>query len=229
MVSDKELLQSSHSGREVVYNLLQRTFINSPDEEYYTMLEALVPDLMQMAEGADDKDMIRGLAGMNAFLQERALHDDSARAEYDLDTLRFYTRILCLTDSVPTVESYYTSPEKLTMQDARDEVLALYAEYGMKKSNTHNEQEDFISVELYFMSYLANLTALAIAENDINRAEELVRVQRDFITDHLDRWAEQFTARLGAYKEAGRLHYPVARFMLGFLRSDKAFLLSEKV
>ncbi len=228
MSNDKEALQSSHSGREVVYNLLQRTFINSPDEEYYTMLEELVPALMKMSEGSDDADMTEGLAGMNAFLQERAAHDGDARAEYDLDTLRFYTRVLCLTDSVPTVESYYTSPEKLAMQEARDEVLALYAKHGMKKSKKHNEQEDFISVELSFMSYLANRTAEAVADGDMEKAAELTKVQHDFITGHLDRWSEEFTERLGAYKESKRLHYPVARFMLGFLRSDKEFLASTE-
>ena len=48
-------------------------------------------------------------------------------------------------------ESVYTSEKRLKMQEARDEVLAIYHAYALDKSETWEESEDHLAVELEFM------------------------------------------------------------------------------
>ena len=207
-----------HSGREVIYNLFYRAFIDSPKEDLYAMLEELVP---RLGEFGEDK-LQEGVDRLKSLLQERSAAEKTD--EFDLDMRRDYTRILCLTDSAPGMESYYVSPERLAMQEARDEVLGYYSEFEMKKSAVYKEYEDFIANEMHFMSYMAKLTTEAELANDRARIEELVRAQYNFLKEHPLRWIPQFTAKVNAYKEAERIYGPLAVIMSEFIIGDASFL-----
>ncbi len=215
-----ESLSSIHSGREVIYNLFYRAFIDSPREDLYTMVEELLPNMSEF-DGDELKTYINEI---NNFIRQRANVENDAFKEFDLDTHRFYTRLMCLTDSAPNTESYYTSPEKLAMQDARDKVLKYYADYGLRKDPKYNEHEDFVSNEMRFMSYMANLTAQALEENNDIRARELIQAQLDFLNEHPMRWIPQFAAKINKYKEAERFYGAMSSLMSEFIKIDADFL-----
>ena len=46
-------------------------------------------------------------------------------------------------------ESVYTSPKRLMMQDARDEVLVLYRAFGLDKQESWKEGEDHIALPVF--------------------------------------------------------------------------------
>ena len=207
-----------HSGREVIYNLFYRTFIDSPGSDLYTMLEELLPGM----EALEGEELQSEVAKLRAFVSKRASLEGAELAEYDLDTLRFYTRIMCLTDSAPNTESYYTSPEKLAAAEAQDYVLHAYSKYKFPKDPKYNELVDFISNEMRFMSFLAMKTVEAIENNgDIS---DYISGQHDFLVYHPLRWIEEYAAKLNTYKESERLHGPMANFMVEFVKSDVEFL-----
>jgi TorA maturation chaperone TorD len=161
---------------------------------------------------------------LDEFLKERSKLTGAEKEEFDLNTRRYYTRILCLTDSVPTMESYYVSPLKIAMQDARDEVLKYYSDFGLTKPAKYNEYEDFIAYEMRFMAFMADKTVSALKDNSMERAKELCAVQLDFLKQHPDRWVGEFTDRLSKHREAERVYLPVARIMTEFIRQDISFL-----
>lgn len=66
-------------------------------------------------------------------------------------------------------ESVYTSEKRLMMQEARDQVLALYREHGLEKQESWHDGEDHIALEMEFMQVLANRTADALEQG--NEAE----------------------------------------------------------
>ena len=208
-----------HSGREVIYNLFYRTFIDSPADDLYTMLEDLFPILVELG----DDCLVDSVNNLQIFMRERALAGENLK-EFDLDTLRNYTRILCLTDSVPTAESYYVSIEKLVMQEARDKVLRYFSDFEMKKSNVYNEFEDFVANEMHFMSYMAQLTAKAIQTEDSARMEELILAQYNFLKEHPLCWIPEFTTKINTFKESERIYGPMAIIMNEFLKRDASFL-----
>ena len=55
-------------------------------------------------------------------------------------------------------ESVYTSEKRLLMQEARDEVLAIYRSAGLDKQDTWKEGEDHIALELDFEQIMATRT-----------------------------------------------------------------------
>jgi TorA maturation chaperone TorD len=214
-----------HSGRDALYNSFSRFFLFGADNSMFETLPDIISCLEIIVEEQDEafKD---ALSKIKNLLSERGKLSGDALAEFDLEILRNYTRLLCLTDSVPATESYYTSAEKLNMQSAGEEVRAFYTKFGMPKNTSHNESDDFISVELAFLSFMADSTAKLLKKGEEDKAYEYMGAQSEFIEKHLNRWVTQFVGGFKKYKEGERLYYPFGVLMLAFLREDFLFLES---
>lgn len=117
-------------------------------------------------------------------------------------------------------ESVYTSPDRLVMQDARDEVLKLYREEGLDRAEEFNEPEDHIALELEFMAHLCQKTTEALKDGNKGLAPGYMKKQQDFLEKHLIPWVPTFCndiqrlAREDFYKA-------VARITVGYLSMEK--------
>lgn len=120
-------------------------------------------------------------------------------------------------------ESVYTSPKRLMMQEARDEVLLLYRAAGLEKLESEKEAEDHLALELQFMEILVERSMDALQEGNQEEMKQLLCQQRNFLEDHLLFWYPmmendiQRLAKTGFYKGVGEL-------ALGFIEVDAAFL-----
>ena len=120
-------------------------------------------------------------------------------------------------------ESVYTSEKRLLMQDARDDVLAIYRSCGLDKDEGWTEGEDHISVECEFMQVLCNRTAEALEVGNEKRANQLIRTQRNFLTDHMCAWVRMMTADLKRFAQTD-MYQGLAFLTEGFTDVDKSFL-----
>lgn len=120
-------------------------------------------------------------------------------------------------------ESVYTSPKRLMMQDARDEVLAIYRSYGLDKQENWKEGEDHIALEMEFLQTLANRTAEALEKEDEEEAVALLETQHNFLYDHLAAWAPMMTRDMKRLAKTD-LYQGIAYLTDGFLSTDLAFL-----
>ena len=120
-------------------------------------------------------------------------------------------------------ESVYTSEKRLLMQEARDEVLAIYRSAGLDKKNSWKEGEDHVALELEFEQVLANRTAEALRKGDEEEAAALLTTQRNFLEDHLLSWVPMMTADMKRFAKTD-LYQGLAYLTDGFLNTDKAFL-----
>ena len=89
-------------------------------------------------------------------------------------------------------ESYYTSPQRLIMQDARDQVLHAYREEGLDRAGDFNEPEDHAAFELEFLAYLCHKAAEALGGGDVAAAVPWLRKQQAFLEQHLAVWFPTF-------------------------------------
>lgn len=89
-------------------------------------------------------------------------------------------------------ESVYTSPAHLLMQEARDEVVALYRREGFAIDAEEHLPEDHLAFELGFMAGLCRRTAEACEAGRPEEAERLLEAQRRFVGSHLQNWVPQF-------------------------------------
>ena len=120
-------------------------------------------------------------------------------------------------------ESVYTSPKRLMMQEARDEVLAVYRSEGLDKLPTWKESEDHLALELEFMQRMALRAAEALAEDAEDEAVAYLRTSYDFLENHLINWVPMMVTDMRMH--ARTLFYQgLGQLTLGTIQEDEAVL-----
>ena len=220
-MAENEALQqlaSINEGRAKTYALLSRLFAKEADEP---LLETMRTMRFPASTGNDKLDEgHRLIVGQLSTLWENSL------SELAIDYARVFLGggIDGYSAAYP-FESVYTSSRRLLMQDARDEVLALYRSEGFDKAQNWTEGEDHISLELEYMQRLAERTQEAIIRGNENEAFRLSEVQMAFLRNHLAGWAPMLTCDMMRFAQT-RLYRGLAFTTEGFLEVDEAFLAS---
>jgi DMSO reductase family type II enzyme chaperone len=100
------------------------------------------------------------------------------------------------------------------------DLAAFYRAFGLEPATDAHERMDHICFELEFMAVLALKEAYALAQQ--HNAEQLDachHAQKDFLREHLGRWAPAFTRRLAASAGATSLG-ALARFTHEFIEAE---------
>lgn len=123
-------------------------------------------------------------------------------------------------------ESYYTSPDRLLMQEARDKVMFAYGDEMLKRSDNFTEPEDHIAFELEFMAFLCGKTVNALENNNDQDAEKYLQKQKEFFTQHLSLWSDMFCDDV--LRVSGEDFYKAAALILkGFIEEERQLFRSE--
>ena len=121
--------------------------------------------------------------------------------------------------SVFPYESAYTSPERLLMQKARDDVLRGYTQQGLGRSVNHNEPEDHLATELEFMSFLCEKTVKALQADDVEQGIACLQKQMEFLEQHLLAWCPGFCSDMMAASTSD-FYRGIALLTRNFLQSE---------
>ncbi|MBP2635401.1 MAG: cytoplasmic chaperone TorD [Firmicutes bacterium] len=116
-------------------------------------------------------------------------------------------------------ESVYTSPKRLIMQDSRDQVLAVYRNKGLNKTEGLDIPEDHIALELEFMAHLCQETQQAVAAQDWKAVSACLKGQLEFLTAHLLNWVPAFCTDIEKYAET-EFYQAVAKITNGYLHLE---------
>lgn len=116
-------------------------------------------------------------------------------------------------------ESVHTSEKRLLMQDARDEVLAIYRANLLKKGEEWNDCEDHIALELEFMQVMCERTAKALKEGKEDEAVEMLKTQRAFVGQHLANWVPMFVSDIKYFSQTD-LYIGAGELLLGFVQTE---------
>lgn len=107
-------------------------------------------------------------------------------------------------------ESIYTSPKKIFMQEAWEDVCRIYAEKGLTKGSKYSDlMEDHLALELEFMSEL------------VKRRDPAA--EKTFVENHLLNWLPAFVSDVDKYARVD-FYKAVARITLGFLQMEHELL-----
>ncbi len=207
-----------HKGREVIYAVLSNIFLNMPSDELFANVEAVF-SLFELDDNAD-KMMADSLKAVQDFIKSRNTLKVEEKKQFDNKVLHDYTRLFCLSDSVPVAESIYLSPSHLTMQEETGKVYYIYKSCNFDMKHTSNEPHDHISYELMFMSYLSKGIAQNIEKGDKKQVNSLLHLQKMFLEEHLLKWVEMFSKSVIGFVESVSFYAPACYFMMGFLKYD---------
>ena len=202
-----------HKGREVIYAVLSNIFLNMPSDELFANVEAVF-SLFELDDNAD-KMMADSLKAVQDFIKSRNTLKVEEKKQFDDKVLHDYTRIFCLSDSVPVAESIYLSPSHLTMQEETGKVYYIYKSCNFDMKHTSNEPHDHISYELMFMSYLSKGIAQNIEKGDKKQVNSLLHLQKMFLEEHLLKWVEMFSKSVIGFVESVSFYAPACYFMMG--------------
>ncbi|HAL86358.1 MAG TPA: hypothetical protein DCM31_05480 [Deferribacteraceae bacterium] len=210
--------------RGSIYNFLSRGFSSEIDHEYLEQIRTYLPMLRELGSQTENKAYKNAVSRIASFMEsledEKKLTEDYAR--------RFVSLFLNISneasDNINPFESVYLSPERLVMQEPRDQVVEFYAEYGHGISETFHEPEDHIAAELSFLGSLNNETV-----NDINAGKDLPEIirkldgQLSFIHEHLLKWLPALSRDLMHHDPEG-LYGMLGELTFGFTLIDASFL-----
>jgi anaerobic sulfite reductase subunit A len=190
-----------NASRGQMYALLSRLYRAEVDGELLDALKALA---LPQAEGA----LAEGYALLKNYLDSCG---ENALEELAVD----YANLFLAAGSADGAaaipcESVYTSPKRIFMQDAWEDVSRRYAGKGLGRDGALNDlHEDHLALELEFMTWLV----------EHGSPEE----QADFLNTHLLDWVPAFAADIEKYARWD-FYKAVGRITAAFLALEGEFL-----
>jgi putative dimethyl sulfoxide reductase chaperone len=175
---------------------------------------------MAQAEAGGEGD---GHAQLARFFQETSeMALDALETELAADYAGLF--LAARKRNAPPYESVYTSPDRLLMQEARDQVIVEYAAEGLECGEFLKGPEDHIAIELEFMRALCGKAAEALEAQDVATAKQFTEKQRAFLDRHLQNWVPQFCADVQKNSRTG--FYPaIAQITLEHLSMEPELLI----
>lgn len=205
------------AARILGYSFLFRSFIEGPSKDF--LMEIKKTDVLIFLPYIEDEEKIKeGIELLEAYInQETPLEKLADELTIEYDSLF----IGAGKPPVPPWESLWLGGERLFSLNETLEVRRHYAKRGLLPERLNKEPDDHIGFELQFMYILSEKTAKAIESGDYRDAAALIGDQRDFLKNHLLKWAPDFAERV--YLNAGTDFYRGAAAILsGFLKADYA-------
>lgn len=211
-----ESLAKLNENRAATYALLARLYRVEVDEEFAGTLKEMTFPANTGSESVDE-----GYAKIASYVG--GMWDDSL-TELAVDYFNvFYGVGVDSYSAAHPFESVYTSPKRLLMQEARDQVLEVYRKAGLEKVEDWREGEDHIALELEYLRVLSERIACAFWHEDEDAAAELLEDQRAFMDDHVLVWSSMFTSDMRRFAKTN-LYLGLADLTDGFLETDRQFI-----
>jgi TorA maturation chaperone TorD len=120
-------------------------------------------------------------------------------------------------------ESVFTSPGQIMMQEARDEVCALYACDGFKINPDLHEPEDHLGFEFEYLASMSVKSRTVAEAGDTENLPALVERQSAFVERHLLNW---LPALIAAAQRYARTTFYIGMLLIaqGYLEEDLVLL-----
>ncbi|MFC2056741.1 molecular chaperone [Chloroflexota bacterium] len=205
-------LEKLISNRGSTYGFLARIYRVEVDQE---LLEQMAR--MSLPVEVDLPEISEGYRILKSFLEHPT---GGTLTDLAVDYARIFLAPGARGNAAYPYESVYTSPDRLVMQDARDQVVKLYREEGLGRAEEFNEPEDHIAFELEFMSYLCQKTTEALKDGDKGGASGYLKKQKNFLEEHLTCWVLAFCDDVQRLAR-GDFYKAVAKITIGYLNMEQ--------
>jgi len=173
--------------RATLYNFLASIFRIEADEK---LLDTIKSFSFQGIDNDDENDINKGFNMLERYMA-------NINPMTLLYLARDYARVfigagLESSGGAYPYESVYTSPDRLLMQEARDEIVKFYSSEKMERRENLNDPEDHIAFEFEFMSYLCSKLSESYEQNNKVDIKKYQTKQENFFNHHINRWVELF-------------------------------------
>ncbi|GFO97388.1 anaerobic dehydrogenase-like protein [groundwater metagenome] len=199
------MIDEMFRARANFYAFLSRMFVEEPPFE---MAEDIAGGKFLFPQTSSyNKDFAEGLSLLTNFART-----DKDASDIHEKLCREFTRLFV--GPVPALfpyESRYIDGSMMARSLLK--VKEEYRKAELKRAQGYHEPEDHIAMELGFMSNLC-----------MNGARESLKMQSDFLKDHLSKWAPAFCDEL-CEKSSNDFYRGIGKITKGFLISEKELLI----
>lgn len=208
-VQKKFLMES----REEMYRFLGRLFREEMDGTLLSNMQK-----MEFPSECEEEELTKGYGLMAHFLKQ---YSERMLLDLEADYARVFLGAgISAGQAAFPYESVYTSPKKIIMQDARDQVMHFYFKKGVAQSEiTKDFLEDHIALELEFMAYLCNQAQKTIQKRDWEGYAKNISEQAAFLKKHLLNWVPAFCQDVKKYAQTD-FYKSVSIIASGYLKLD---------
>ena len=200
--ADIETQRQISLAREGIYIFLSRVFMYEIDNEFLTVIAAVQPALESLSSSQRDEDLKKASDMLVTFREKAKTFEGEERGKLLTDlAVEFAALFLVPGKDVgqervwPWESAYFTDPPRM-FDEPYHECIQAYRLVGYEKPKDFNEGEDHIALELDFMAHLCRLALTSIDGGRIDFAAGYVKLQKEFLQDHLLRWVGKFSSRL---------------------------------
>ena len=222
MVDDTLLVLLNN--RCFLYSYLQQAFAKEPDLHF---LASAADDHTEEECALLDDELEEGstLQKEIAHIASLALKDDAVAATLKDE----YTKLMIGPGTLPAPpwESVYICGDTLLFQESTLRAREAYRLAGLKAAEYPHEADDHLAIELSYMFALAQRTLEAYqADDEAETTKELIALQSDFLSAHLNKWLSAFCERLCSASGISAFYPSFAELVQLVCRRD-AILLDE--
>jgi TorA maturation chaperone TorD len=201
--------------RTLGYSFLFRSFIEEPSKEF--IREVKNKDILIFLSYIEENEIIKeGIELIEGYLNKEASVEkltDEMSVEYSSLFIGAGKPL------VSTWESIALGSGRLFSVNETLNVRKYYAKYGLLPERLNKEPDDHIGFELQFMYILADKTAKAMESRDYEKVAALISDQKEFLENHLSRWAGIFADEVCA-RSNNDFYTGTAKVLKGMVSAD---------
>lgn len=212
----QQVIQESEE-RAGMYRLLASLVDKEVNEATCAELRKLADIHVDPQASSSERECARGLRTMAKYVAYFN-QDVSDRLACEFATIFLAAGTYTGTAAVP-YESIYTSEEHILMQDARDQVRAVYRAARVMPQTKESIPEDYLPFEFEFMAIMSDRIAEAARTGDADAVVDLVTKQNDFLVKHLMNWVGDWIKDVNRMAKS-EFYHSLAEAIEGYLSCE---------
>jgi TorA-specific chaperone len=195
-------LERINVSREGLYSFLARVFLVEVDIEFLTTIMAVQPTIESLATKQDDAELKKASASLAEFSKKAKGLAADARAQLLTNLAAEYASLFLAAGQIggrrivfPCESAYFTTPPRM-FAEPYHEVIEAFKSVGYDKPKNFLDPEDHIAPELDFMAHMSGQIRISIREGKYDYAMGYLKLQKEFLQDHLLRWIGKFCSAI---------------------------------
>lgn len=206
-------------GRENFYAFISRLFAKELDEESLKMITAAQKTVDFLASSQQTQELKEGSNLLREFVDQTKALEGTVKQDLltglAVEYADLFLGVQGRTEPLLICESAYLGKFRMYHGRPLSQVRYMYRMSGFEKREDFHEPEDHIAVELDFMANLCKQTHLSLEEDNLEDALRYLKVQKEFLRDHLLKWVTDLCENLKMQAQS-KLYKSLAYITNGF-------------
>jgi TorA maturation chaperone TorD len=208
--------------REGIYLFLSRVFMFEVDNEFLTTIVAIQPTINALASSQQGTELQKAGELLQVFSKKAAIAEGEERDRMLTDLAVDYASLFLVPgfsrQVYPWESAYFSQPPRM-FGEPYHQMVAAYKKVGYEKPQNFKDAEDHVALELDFMAYLCRLARAGIEAGNVEYAVGYLKLQKEFLQDHLNRWAGKLCTGI-IDKSESQFYKAIGMLMRSFLARE---------